>query len=270
MSRIDFHSNTKKTLYLTATPERSNKEEDIIFQEYFRNVPSIELFDEKNDPHVNYVSMMFKSHPSPYDIRNFSKGQYGFDRNIYTRYLVDRPNFLKLVTVLVDMCMNITGKVLIYIGTNEAIVNVYNHILNEFPFLVDHVGIYTSLTTGNEDKQENLRKKFILSTTKSCGAASDIKDLAVTIVLAEPFKSPVLARQTLGRCRDDNTLYIDVVDASCYRAKMYNKQKKNIFLQYAKSCKEVWMEDEDLDSRVESIHEKYNMYKVMCMPIYKE
>ena len=270
MSKIDYHSNTKKTLYLTATPERSNKDEDVIYQQYFKNIPSISLFDENSDPHVNYISMMFKSHPSPYDVRRFSKGQFGFDRNTYISYIVDRPNFLKLITILVDMCMNISGKVLIYVGTNEGIVKVYNHIVNEFPFLVGHVGIYTSLTSNEQDKQENLRKKFILSTTKSCGAASDIADLAVTIVLAEPFKSPVLARQTLGRCRADNTLYIDVTDASCYRTKMYNKQKKNIFLQYAKSCKEVWMEDNELDKRVDNIHNKYQTKKVMCMTVYKE
>lgn len=269
LAKIDYNSNTKKTLYLTATPQRSSKEEDLIYQEYFKNIPSIELFDKENDPHVNYVSMMFKSHPSPYDIRNFSKGQFGFDRNTYTRYLVSSPNFLKLVTLIIDMCLNIPGKILIYIGTNEAIVQVVNYIYNEFPFLVGHVGIYTSITD-KDLKDDNLKKKFIISTTKSCGAASDIKHLAATVVLAEPFKSLVLARQTLGRCRDDNTLYIDVVDASCYRTKIYNKSKRNTFMEYAKTCKEIWVEDDSLDRKYNAIHEKYSKYKVMFMEIFKE
>ena len=269
MAKIDFHSNTKKTLYLTATPERSNKDEDVVYQEYFRNIPQIDLFDENTDPHVNYISVLFKSHPSPYDVQKFSVGQFKFDRNIYTAYLVDRPNFQKLVTVLIEMTLPLNGKVLIYIGTNDAIIKVYNYILSEFEFLQGHVGIYTSITDPNI-KELELTKKYILSTTKSCGAAQDIRNLAATIVLAEPFKSPVLARQTLGRCRDDNTLYIDCTDLSCYRTKIYMKQKKNIFLQYAKSCREVLMEDDELDREVERIHEKYGKKKVMMTRVWKE
>jgi hypothetical protein len=93
------------------------------------------------------------------------------------------------------MTLPINGKVLIYIGTNDAIAKVYNHIMSEFDFLDGHVGIYTGITDPSI-KEQQLTKKYILSTTKSCGAAQDIRDLAVTIVLAEPFKSPVLARQT--------------------------------------------------------------------------
>ena len=269
MAKIDYHSNTRKTLYLTATPERSNKDEDIVYQEYFRNVPSIELFDEKIDPHVNYWSILYQSHPSPYDIQNYSRGQFKFDRNVYTAYLVDRPNFLKLVTILIDMTLPINGKVLIYIGTNDAILKVYNYIISEFPFLKDHVSIYTSITDP-ASKEIALTKKYILSTTKSCGAASDIRDLAVTIVLAEPFKSPVVARQTLGRCRADNTLYIDCTDISCYRTKLYSKQKKSTFLQYAKSCRETFLDDGELLIRYENVKHKYRTKKVMCMRVWKE
>ena len=125
----------------------------------------------------------------------------------------------------------LNGKVLIYIGTNDAILKVYQYIISEFEFLTNYIGIYTSITPP-EEKAVALTKKYILSTTKSCGAASDIRDLACTIVLAEPFKSSVLARQTLGRCRADNTLYIDCTDVSCYRTKLYNKQKKNLHNNY--------------------------------------
>ena len=269
MSKIDFHSNTKKTLYLTATPERSNRDEDIIYQEYFRNIPSIDLFDENVDPHVNYVSMLYYSHPSPYDVQKFSVGQFKFDRNIYISYLVNRPNFLKLVTVLIEMTLPINGKVLIYIGTNDAIAKVYNHIMSEFDFLDGHVGIHTSITDPSI-KEQQLTKKYILSTTKSCGAAQDIRDLAVTIVLAEPFKSPVLARQTLGRCRADNTLYIDCTDISVQRTKIYMKQKKQVFLRYAKSCKEVFMDDDQLDNEYNKVRNKYASKKVMFVNVWKE
>ena len=167
------------------------------------------------------------------------------------------------------MVINQNGKVLIYIGTNDAITQVYNFLCNELPFLAPYIGIYTSLAE-KETKEQNLYKKIILSTTKSCGAASDIYDLRCTINLAEPFKSPVLAQQTLGRCRMDNTLYIDVVDEGFYFTKKYYQAKKPIFSQYAKSCKSVKMSDEEISQRAEAIRTKYGTKKIMCMPVYKQ
>ena len=267
MAKIDFHSNTRKTLYLTATPQRSNKDEDAIYQLYFKNIPSIDLFDANKDPHVNYVAIHFNSHPHPTDISK-CKNVYGFDRIAYTNYIVKRPNFIMLLYILIDMVFNAPGKVLIYVGVNSAIKVVYDTICEQFPFLANNIGIYTSLTTVN--KHEQLHKKIILSTTKSCGAASDIKDLMVTINLAEPFKSPVLAQQTLGRTRAYDSLYIDVVDSGFYFTKKYYEAKKPVFRQYAKSCKDIKFSDEELESRSLAIVNKYDTSKVMCQRIYKE
>lgn len=266
MCKIDFHSNTKKTIYLTATPKRSSKEEDTIYQLYFKNIPSISLFDENTDPHVNYISMHFNSHPNPLDIQR-CKNQYGFDRIKYVSYIVERPNFIKLLIILINMVISMNGKILIYIGTNQGITKVYNTIIDHFPFLEPYIGIYTSIV--KENKENNLYKKIILSTTKSCGAASDIADLRVTINLAEPFRSEVLAQQTLGRCRADNTLYIDVVDQGFYFTKKYFESKKPIFSQYAKSCKSVMMSDQELDDRYNKILLEYTDKKVMLMQVYK-
>ena len=266
MCKIDFHTNTKKTLYLTASPKRSSKEENEIYQMYFKNVPSISLFDEDKDPHVNYFAIHFNSHPSAFDIRK-CKGRYGFDRNKYVAYITQRPNFMKLTSILIDMVLNMNGKVLIFIGTNKGITEVRDYIVSEFPFLEPYIGIYTSVVTENKELQ--LKYKIILSTTKSAGTASDISDLRVVINLAEPFKSEVLAQQTLGRCRADNTTYIDVVDTGFYFTKNYYKAKKGIFSKYAKSCKDVVMSDDELDSRGLAIANKYQANKVMCMPVFK-
>lgn len=266
MCNIDFHSNTKKTIYLTATPERSDKEENEIYQLYFKNVPSIDLFDENRDPHTHYVAMHFNSHPSPMDI-NTCKNMYGLDRNKYTEYVVQRPMFKLLVNVLVDMFSKTPGKVLIYIGTNSAIRVVYDHIVSQFPFLRNSVGIYTSVI--KENKLMQLNKKFILSTTKSTGAASDIKDLMVTINLAEPFRSAVLAKQTLGRTRADETMYVDVVDSGFYFTKSYYESKKPIFGTYAKSCTDIMMSDKELEERNNAIEKYHKDYKIMGVTIFK-
>lgn len=268
MAKIDFHSNTRKTLYLTATPARSAKEENAIYQLYFKNIPSISLFDENTDPHVNYVAIHYNSHPSPMDIQE-CKNQYGFDRNKYISYVVNQPNFKMLTLIIMDMVLNMNGKILIYIGTNQAIADVKSYIVSYMPFLEPYIGIYTSVAD-KAGKELNLYKKIILSTTKSCGAAQDIYDLRVTINLAEPFKSAVVAQQTLGRCRMDNTLYIDIVDAGFYFTKRYYEEKKPVFSQYAKSCKDIRIDDIEIEQRFEKIKQKYENYKIMCMPIYNK
>lgn len=263
--RIDYHTNTKRTLYLTATAERSDRDENDIYQLYFKNVPSIDLFNPETDPHTHYNAIHFNSHPSAYEI-NKCRNAYGFDRNTYTNYVIETENFNKLLIILIDMGLNINGKVLIYIGTNHAITEVQENIIYQFPFLLGHVGIYTSITKSS--KAEQLKKKFILSTTKSCGAASDIPDLACTINLAEPFKSPVLARQTLGRTRGDNTLYIDVVDEGMFYCKRYYQEKKPIFNRYAKSCHDVFLDDFELDKRFNDVIKKYDNKVLMCSRVF--
>lgn len=266
MARIDFHSNTKKTIYLTATPERSDRDENVIYQQYFKNVPSISLFDENTDPHVHYRAIHINTHPTPMQIQSCSN-QYGFDRNKYTDYVCNNPIFLDFVIILMNMLMGINGKILIYIGTNAGINKVVSHILNKWPWLGAYIGIYTSITP-KEEKQESLKRKFIFSTTKSCGAASDIAHLQCTVNLAEPFKSSVLAQQTLGRCRADNTLYIDIVDEGFYFTKKYYRIKKSIFAQYAKSISDVYMDENELYNKTESIENDDR--KIMCMHVFKD
>lgn len=270
MAHIDYHSNVKKTIYLTATPARSDKEENAIYQTYFQNIPSISLFDENTDPHVNYIGMLFYSHPSPHQVQAFSTGQFKFDRHVYTDYLVNNPNFLNLVLVIVDMCLRINGKVLMYIGKNSAIAQIRDHIIANFPFLANCIGIYNSEITDKAIRRQMLMKKFILSTTKSCGAASDIDDLAVTVVLAEPFHSAVIAQQTLGRCRKPDTLYIDCIDLSVYRTRQYYKDKQPIFMRFAKSCQEMMMSDELIARESERIRLFYGARQMMTLPVFSK
>ena len=268
MARLDYHTNTNKTIYLTATPLKSSSDADLIYQEYFRNIASIELFDEDKDPHVNYIALLFHSNPTPYEIKSYTRGPYNFDRNIYTDYLVNKPNFIKLLDIIIDMTLPMPGKILIYIGKNEAILNVYNYMIQTYPFLTSHVGIYTSIVDKAE-KPLALTKKYILTTTKSCGAASDISKLVCTVNLAEPFVSQVTTRQTLGRCRDNNTVYLDCVDMSCYKTKLYYKKKRTVFLKYAKSCKEHYFNELELDNLANNAKNNLLGKIMMTMPVFK-
>lgn len=256
MCKIDYYTNTFKTYYVTATPARSDKDENFIYQLYFKNIPSIDLFDEDNDPHTKYIAMTYNSKPTPQEISE-CKNKYGLDRNKYTDYLLKKENYYKMLTVILDLALKGEGKTLIYIGTNNAILKTRDWILENYPELHNSVGVYTSIVS-EEEKQLQLHKKIILSTTKSCGAAMDIKGLKMTVVIAEPFKSEVLARQTLGRTRDNNTFYIEVVDTGFVVINKYYHFKKPIFEKYALSCTESRLSQNDLELKAESINEVRN------------
>lgn len=269
MCRIDYHSDTRLTLYLTATPSKSDSRQDRIYQEYFRNIPSITRYDPENDPHVHYRSILYNSGPTAMDLHKFTKGPYKFDRNCYIDYLVDQDIFLRLVDIVMDTALNLPGKVLIFIGKNEDLIKVYNYLVESYPFIANHIGIFTSIVS-KEEKERAKKMKFILSTTMSTGTASDIAELGVTTVLAQPFKSSVIARQALGRCRDDNTFFIDCVDIGVYRTKYYYKKRLPVFQEYAKSVRENVLTEEDIYMRSNNIRKKYQDYKVMCMRVFKE
>lgn len=264
--KIDFHTNTYKNLYLTATPKRSASNEDQIYQLAFKNMPKIDLFKEDSDPHTQYIAIHFNSKPSP-EIISKCKNKFGFNRLAYIDWVIDNDRFLNFAYVLIDKIINLTnngGKALIYIGTNKAIGKFYNFLKDMYPLYINDIGIYTSIIPENQKKFQ-LEKRIILSTTKSCGAAMDIDGLKVTVVLAEPFRSEVLTRQTLGRTRADNTIYIDCIDDGFFYCKSYFNSKKPIFNKYATKCTNIIMNDIEIHDRIKTIE---NKYKLVC-PIKK-
>jgi superfamily II DNA or RNA helicase len=262
MFMIDCFTNTWLTYYVTATPNRSNEDEDNIYAIYFQNVPFITLFDKDSDPHTSYTAIRYNSRPNPIQISE-CKNAYGMDRSKYVSYLVEQENFYKVLRILLDMALRKGGKHLYYIGTNEAILKVKQWIYNNYPELVGQVGIYTSIIDKEQRKNE-LDKMIILSTTKSAGAAEDIPGLVETVVLAEPFKSKVLAQQTFGRTRAEDTSYKEIVDNGFYFTKRFFDAKKPVFKKYATDCKEVTLRDDELDRRNREIVEKR---KGMISPI---
>lgn len=265
MLMLDFFTNITKTYYITATPKRSDYREDRIYQLSLKNVPNIDLFDEDNDPHTDYIAIKWNSRPTAMQIsecRNFS---YGLDRNKYVNYVVNQPNFYKMLYIIMDMVIKCKGRVLFYIGTNDAILKVYKWMGDNYPEFIGDIGIYTSLMS-KEDKLIEREKKLILTTTKSAGAGEDISNLKMTIVLAEPFKSEVLARQSLGRTRNKDTVYIELVDMGFTYLRRYYQEKLKVFNQYAKSTTDTIIDQYELDRRSEKLEDQ-RFNKIALSPI---
>ena len=78
----------------------------------------------------------------------------------------------------------------------------------------------------------------------------------MTVVIAEPFKSEVLARQTLGRTRDKDTLYIELVDLGFKQTRNYYYSKLHIFNKYALTTSDTTIDQYELDKRSEILKKK--------------
>lgn len=251
MLMIDFFTNVFRTYYVTATPGRSNWKENRIYQLSIKNVPGIDLFDQDNDPHTSYIAIKWNSKPTPQQISR-CKNKYGLDRMRYIDYVTNQSTFYDMLRVIMELVIKCKGRVLFYIGTNDGILRVYWWISQNYPEFLGDIGIFTSLLSPQEKLKEK-QKKLLLSTTKSAGLGEHIEGLKMTIVLAEPFKSEILARQTLGRTRDSGTVYIELVDMAFVYIKRFYFAKLPIFNKYATDVSDTLIDQYELRRRVVKI-----------------
>ena len=96
-------------------------------------------------------------------------------------------------------------------------------------------------------------KLIVLTTTKSAGAALDIKGLKVTVILAEVFKSEVMARQALGRTRDYDTHCIECLDLGFSATEACYNNKRPTLEYYALDIEEIYLDDAMIDARIYEI-----------------
>lgn len=238
MFYIDYYTNTYKTIYISATLNRSCNKEDFVFQLYLKNVPYINLFDPDKNNRTKYIALKYESSPQAKDRQYISDYRYGINRLRYIDYITSNEEFYKMCLYVFNLIYTKLiddEKCLIYIGTNEGIIKVYKWFCEMYPYNIEDIGIFTSILP-NKEKYTQQNKKIILTTTKSAGEAIDIQNLKITVVLAEPFKSKVIAKQSLGRTRNNNTLYIELVDVSFKKLIDYYNFKKSVFSKHATSC----------------------------------
>jgi hypothetical protein len=171
-----------------------------------------------------------------------------------------------VMRIVMDMYLKCNGRGLFYIGTNEGLLRVYRWIGENYPQLLGDIGVYTSLID-KEHKLIEKNKKLILSTTKSAGLGEHIEKLKMTVVVAEPFKSEVITRQTLGRTRDKDTLYIELVDLGFKQLRSFYYSKLPILNKYALSVSDTTIDQYELEKRSAILEDKQEK-KIAKSPIY--
>ncbi len=241
MLKMDLYSNTKYTLYLTATAGRSNHNEDFIYNRVFANIPNFFVHKEKEDNYMNMMILQYDSAPSGV-LQATYRNMHGLDTNKYMDYCVEEKGstlFFKSIFLVLDsieqkLAENPDMRIVFLLKKLTATRIVKEGILQRYPHFAGNIGMYTSDMKTKEKKEAQLQKQIILSTTKSLGTGDDIPGLHY-LVMCEPYRSEITAKQVSGRLRNiGDVTYLEIIDMGFSSCRDQFKARKKFLLKRAK------------------------------------
>ena len=219
------------SIYLSATPERSNKFENQVFNNIFYQVPkfssnNITKRDKKliPDRYHNVVMVRHTSKPTEVDKADFIKAsaKKGLDINHYCKYLMDsdikQENFFDLVfEILNEVIMKDDVKKTVIMFKQKAMIEgfytyLYNKIGEEGIKFLKCIRYHEDVSKTEKDKL--MDSNLILTTDLSLGVGVDIPGLKA-LLNTIPLTSESKIIQIMGRLRyikNEDLFYYDLVD----------------------------------------------------------
>lgn len=243
------------TLYLTATPSRSNQEENHVYQNMYKEIVKFKSDNrsivERKEKYHNAFIFKFNSNPSEEFIADFKKKSRtrGFNIPMYTSYIMEYnydiylSMIYKLIHDIIFNNGNTIRKTVILVKSIDLLESLKADI--EEKLEDDKIDISVSRfhsKVPKKEKEASLDSNLIFSTDSSLSTAIDIPNLEVVLSLI-PTSSEVLTTQMLGRLRyieGKEVYYFDLVDKGFKECvnQLY-KRKKNVYLKRCKVVKEV-------------------------------
>lgn len=238
---IDSSADIFETLYLTATPARSSREEDKLLK-YILPFKSSYSNREERDFYHRIMIIEYRTNPNldeEYDISNSNKR--GFSVYKWSDYIYDKHWELfsnKLMDMIEILDKKKVKKMAILLSQKKDIVRLREDILKKFKL---NVGVFADIREFKDNKQ--LDSDIILTTDKSFVTGIDVKNLKIVINTIS-YNSPTVAEQVIGRLRyndEKEILYIDFCDVSFMKIE---RQKKNRIMLYRKIAKKIILKGE--------------------------
>jgi len=240
---IDFFTNTYKTIYLTATFDRSDKIESRIFKLVMSKVSTYENHDKSilsNSKHMQYYPIMYQSGATVKDSYQFrSRAGYGIDIIRYSKWLFKQDIIYQLIYSIIDKLIQQDGRVLITVSIIDLAILLKELLCKRYYDKI--VGDVHSRNSKSDNDFAFENADIIVTTIKSCGTGKDIKNLRFLIGV-EPYASKVIAEQFSGRLRpyfnNDgkqlDTMYFDLVDTSVLILHNYYRARSKILIPKSK------------------------------------
>lgn len=232
-------SDVDSTLYLTATPNRSNFSENTVYARVFKSIPYFDGKFIENDKYHTVVLHKINTLPN-YSAMLSMKTKYGFSLQRWAKYILE-DSFSIYIDDLIDNIIKKFGlierekKVAILLPTLELIDKTEAALKEEFPDI--DVSKFIGTIKKNE-RAEALKHHFILTNDKMFGKAIDVPGLEVLINYVQ-VASAVKTEQVIGRLRKikgKNSILFDITDIGfselnhqlLARKRFYKKKAKKI------------------------------------------
>lgn len=270
--KVDANSNIANNWYLTGTFGRSGDTENRIYQEMFGDLA---IFREKEKkptifnrkpgnvygmkPHMHVKMMWTHSGLSKEEIASVTSSmryseregkwmRYGISIPAYTELVIPSDGtmtkFLSKILQVVEMAEKEVkyGRMLILSPTIASVNVIAAYVEKMFPN--KKIGTINSHNSKAENDRVKAECDILISTVKSCGTGFDVKDLS-KLVVAEQFKSWILADQVSGRLRrrpDGKETYMwDIVDADIRQLRAWANARADVLKRKSKTFKVVDM-----------------------------
>ena len=241
---IDTNSDTFLKIYLTATPGRSNVDEDIVFKRLFRDIRSFgyQTHFIKTYYNIRLIDYDTQSNQIVQESCMTPKGFSGFK---YFNYIVSnvkrRLYIFGLMKLFSERIIEADrdAKILIFLPGLEHI-NVYEKLMAKSSNF--SVGNYTSQINDVHEKEYQKSKNIIFTTIGSGSTGLDLKNLRA-VFLFSPLSSRILSRQLLGRLRfiEGKSVYLyDFIDRSIDHMKYQRDKRMQVFGPRSNKIEEVF------------------------------
>lgn len=242
ISKIDLYTNTDKTIYLTATAERSQLKENKIYQTVYSSVPQLVIKNNsREENHINTMILQYNSNPS-FNDRHKCKSIKGFSAIKFMKYNMSTGKlaFLRAIEVFMNTVLSYEdGRILIMVGLIDMIYMLEKHLKDQYPQYADEIGLYCSSVSKAEKENTIKNKRIIITTFKSLGTGVDIDNLKF-ICMSEPYSSSVMAKQGSGRLRQEGW-YFETVDIGFPDCQRQFESRKKTLIRKSKKFKIIKM-----------------------------
>ena len=230
---IDMNTAIKHNIYLTATPFKSSKNDNLVFQRVFGSVPrSGKEYFKDEVPNRDCEWVAYKSKPGPKERYLCFNFRGDFSPFNYNQYLFNKKveHIPKLLSRHIrDFLENYDkeDKCIIFAEKIETCTTMLNILHSKFNIPMKDIGIINSGVTDKAVREEMFSRKFIISTVKSVGRGLDIPNLVYLINFETYASMSLLIQQVgrVGRVGGKKGKFINFVDASFNHILQYNRGK---------------------------------------------
>lgn len=240
-SQIDFRSNIKMNVYLSATYQRNSRDGRRIFDMYF---PPEMKFGEQLIRKYTTVEFVYYHLCIPREHIFRFKTFKGYNHAMYEKYLFRHRKYFNafvsdiIITMIIQYFFNVRKQgqhCLILCQSRLFSIELADKLCKE----LDDTETISVFFSGDKDygNEERLKSDIVVSTVQSCGTGRDIKGLKTCINTVSMASAPQ-AIQCLGRLREipgEDTYYIDMCNEEIMSQVNHARVRLDIFKQKAKA-----------------------------------